>query len=325
MGVFEQFGLSVYRTARGRGAYICETSQGIKLLRETSHKEEKFAKEDYITSRLAANGLNTVDVFERTLNGTILAEDDDKKKYYLKRWFDAGECGVKNYNDVLNACGAIAKMHVCLNKICPEQEKLSFHIPVSASLEDRYGKKIKEMRSVSNYLRKKKRKSDFERMAFEQMDIFLKEALGTMEYLEKSDYKSFYEHSLREAELSHGSCNHHNILNGKGYVAVVNFERANINVQITDLYDFMRKILEKYNWDIKLAYRMMDEYNKVKTITEEDSGVLALLFSFPEKYFKIMDHYFNSSKAWIPDKDIEKLNVVIKQNEARLRFVESLK
>ncbi|MDD6572623.1 MAG: CotS family spore coat protein [Thermoflexaceae bacterium] len=325
MGIFEQFGLSVYRTVRGRGAYICETNQGIKLLRETTCKEEKYAKEDYITSKLTENGFHTVDIFERTVNGNLLAEDEDKKKYYLKKWFDAGECDVKNYNDVLNACGGIARAHVCLNKFRLEPESLSFQIPASVNLKEKYEKKIKEMRSVSNYLRKKKGKSDFERMAFEKMDVFLKEALNTMEYLEQSDYMPVYEQAMKTGTLSHGSCNHHNILNGKGYVAVVNFERANINVQIVDLYDFMRKILEKYNWDIKLAYRMMDEYNRVKTITDEDLIVLSLLFSFPEKYFKIMDHYFNSSKAWIPDKDIEKLNVVVKQNEARLRFVESLK
>lgn len=325
MGVFDQFGISVYRTMRGRGAYICETSQGIKLLRETAYREEKYAKEDYITLKLKENGFSAVDVFERTLNGTILAEDEDKKKYYLKNWFDAGECDVKSFYEVLSACGAIARVHASLNKFQIEQETKNFRVPVSMSLEDKYARKIREMKSVNNYLKKKKGKSEFERTAFENMGVFLKEAGETMERLLRSGYRETYSHAVQNEMIVHGSCNHHNILNGRGYVAVVNFERANINVQITDLYDFMRKILEKYNWDIKLAYRMLDEYNKVKTITESELEVLGLLFTFPEKYFKIMDHYFNSSKAWIPDKDIEKLKIVLKQNEARLRFVESLK
>lgn len=325
MGVFEQFGLSVYRTMRGRGAYICETNQGIKLLRETSYKEEKYAKEDYITLKLKEQGFATVDIFERTLDGNLLAEDDDKKKYYLKSWFDAGECDVKSFHEVLSACGAIAKVHKYLKNITIVPENVTFRMPVAISLEERYARKLREMKMVSNYLRKKKGKTDFERTAYESMENFMNEAENTMEYMARTNYSEIFKEASQTGVLAHGSCNHHNILNGRGYVAVVNFERAGINLPITDLYDFMRKILEKYSWDIKLAYRMLDEYNKVNTITEDEMETLALLFSFPEKYFKIMDHYFNSSKAWIPDKDIDKLNVVLKQNEARLRFVESLK
>lgn len=32
-----------------------------------------------------------------------------------------------------------------------------------------------------------------------------------------------------------------------------------MNVRISDLYQFMRKILEKYDWDIQTAYKMMEE------------------------------------------------------------------
>lgn len=325
MGVFDQYGISVYRTVRGRGAFICETSDGMKLLRETAYSKEKYAKEDYVTGALYHSGYEAVDIFCKTLAGELFAEDEEKKKYYLKNWFEASECDVKSYHDVMEAVAGIAKVHLYLNKlqICPEE--LSFKIPAAENLKERFGRKYKEMRSINNYLRKKKKKTDFERKAWENMQGFLHEADSAMELLEQFDYTGFFQNALDRCVLVHGSCNHHNILTGKNYVAVVNFERAHINLQITDLYDFMRKVLEKYQWDIKLAYRMIDEYNRLKTIGEEELKLLAVLFGYPEKYFKIMNHYYTSSKAWIPDKDIEKLNVVVKQNEARLRFVESLK
>ncbi len=325
MGVFDQFGISVYRTVRGRGAFICETSDGMKLLRETVYSREKYAKEDFVTRALFDSGYETVDVFCKTLAGELFAEDEDKKKYYLKNWFEAAECDVKSYHDVISAVAGIARMHLHLNLIRVNREELPFKIPVAESTKARFGRKYKEMRSINNYLRKKKKKTDFERKAWENMQGYLLEAESAMELLEQFDYDRLFQNAEEKVTLAHGSCNHHNILTGRDYVAVVNFERAHINLQITDLYDFMRKILEKYHWDIKLAYRMIDEYNRVKTISEEELKLLAVLFGYPEKYFKIMNHYYTSSKAWIPDKDIEKLNVVINQNEARLRFVESLK
>lgn len=347
MSVFEQYGMSVYRTVRGRGAYICETDQGIKLLRETILGEEKYAKEDYVTRELKEKGYNNVDVFCRTTEGKIIAEDGERKHYYLKEWFDAGECDVKNYNDVLCACKAIAMMHNYLGliRIPPENvnftrgegeetsgeeaeeesKKHSIHIPTAESLEKKYQRKMKEMCSIRNYLRKKKRKTNFERMACEHLAEYLHEGEGALENITIFRYKDIYDRAVEQNQLVHGSCSHHNILIGKGYEAVVNFERTAINVSIVDLYDFMRKILEKYQWDIKLAYRMMDVYDQEKRITQEDLRVLRCLFSFPEKYFKVMNHYYNASKSWLPEKDMEKLKVVLAQNEARRRFVESLK
>lgn len=374
MDVFEQFGVSVYKSVRGRGAFICDTDKGIKLFRETNEECSKYAKEDYITKAVVANGYEQVDIFERTVDGKLIAEDDDKKRYYMKQWFEAGECDTKSYSDILGACNAIGRLHNVLDKVevpnageenivinanegcdnttsiqaeCEinqetvnsessngkepdvnnesDTDKITFTIPAANSLNEKFQKKIKEMKSISNYLRKKKKKSDFERCAFENLTSYIKEGERAIELINSSGYLSEYERVIDNKILSHGSCNHHNILNCRDYVAIVNFERTNINLPITDLYDFMRKILEKYNWDIKLGYKMLDEYDKARRISNVEIETIAILFSFPEKYFKIMNHYYNSSKAWIPDKDIEKLNVVIKQNEARLRFVESLK
>ncbi len=338
MDVFDQFGVRVYRTVRSRGAFVCETNKGYKLFRETNEEKGKYAKEDYITCQVALNGYEYVDVFERTAQGELIAEDEDKKRYYMKRWFDAGECDTKVYSDILNACNSIGRLHKVLEKVDvkayknaaadvgeSEETPDKFTIPVAGNLDEKYRKKIKEMRSVGNYLKKKKKKSDFERRAFENMAPYIKEAEKTLELINSSGYMGEYEKAVANSTLVHGSCNHHNILNGKGYVAAVSFERACINVPVTDLYDFMRKILEKYNWDIKLAYKMLDEYDKARTISSAELETIAVLFSFPEKFFKLMNHYYNSSKAWLPDKDIEKLDTVIKQNESRLRFVESLK
>ena len=66
---------------------------------------------------------------------------------------------------------------------------------------------------------------------------------------------------------------------------------------------------------------MIDEYDKVKPISETDLALLASMFAFPEKFWKVMNYYFNSSKAWIPPKTKEKLEKVVEQNDKRIKFV----
>jgi hypothetical protein len=45
---------------------------------------------------------------------------------------------------------------------------------------------------------------------------------------------------------------------------------------------------------------------------------------FPEKFWKIANHYYNTHKAWISGRDIEKLDKVIAQEENRIKFLENL-
>ena len=57
---------------------------------------------------------------------------------------------------------------------------------------------------------------------------------------------------------------------------------------------------------------------------EEEYDSLGGLLMFPEKFWKVANHYMSSNKAWIPEKDVEKLKKVMEQEALRLKFVENL-
>ena len=71
--------------------------------------------------------------------------------------------------------------------------------------------------------------------------------------LESSAYKKLRQRALEEGHFCHGEYTHHNILVNGSRMAVINFEKCSINVQINDLYHFMRKILEKQNYDFRFG------------------------------------------------------------------------
>lgn len=39
--------------------------------------------------------------------------------------------------------------------------------------------------------------------------------------------------------------------------------------------------------------KMLDEYDKVKPVSDIDLELLGVLFSFPEKFWKIINYYYN--------------------------------
>ena len=65
------------------------------------------------------------------------------------------------------------------------------------------------------------------------------------------------EQAKKEGHLIHGAYHQHNVLIGQGQTAAVNFEQFRVGCQICDLYQFIRKIMEKHNWNQELGMRLI--------------------------------------------------------------------
>ncbi len=75
---------------------------------------------------------------------------------------------------------------------------------------------------------------------------------------------------------------------------------------MADLYRFMRKILEKYSWDLHLAQKMLSAYDSVRPLSESEWQNLRVRFCYPEKYWKLANHYYTHNKAVISGKNVGK-------------------
>ena len=57
--------------------------------------------------------------------------------------------------------------------------------------------------------------------------------------------------------------------------------------------------------------RLIDIYARERTISREERQMLSVILLFPEKFWKISNHYINSHKAWVSERDIEKIRQMI--------------
>ena len=60
------------------------------------------------------------------------------------------------------------------------------------------------------------------------------------------------------------------------------------------------------------------------TLSDARLNYLKLRLAYPEKFWKIANHYYNSRKSWIPDKNMEKLQILIGQEEKKEEFLRGL-
>lgn len=105
---------------------------------------------------------------------------------------------------------------------------------------------------------------------------------------------------------------------------MTNFEKFKRDLQVEDFYYFLRKVMEKQGWKVRLGDNIINAYSAVRPLAEEELKYLQNRLCYPEKFWKIADSYYRSNKAWISAKSIEKLDVAIRQTEEKKRFLEEI-
>ena len=104
-----------------------------------------------------------------------------------------------------------------------------------------------------------------------------------MEELERSDYEKLYAEEMKKFGMIHGEYNYHNIIMTKEGIATTNFEKFRRDIQVEDLYYFLRKVLEKSGWKIRLGDGMLNAYSAIHPLTEGEMEYLKIRLIYPEK------------------------------------------
>jgi CotS family spore coat protein len=310
LGTLAQYELTADRSARTRGALLCYTSQGLLILREFHGSEKKLKKQQELLLHLRECGMN-IDYFLQNSQESLVSRDKDQLTFTLQHWYEGRECDTKSRDDIIKSVRTLARLHI-LMKMEPVEEYRE------RSLRDEYLRHNQELRKIRKFIRKKGASCVFEKDYLASVEWFLQRAQYAAELLDETEYDSLREQAWKEGQVCHGEYNQHNVLMLKGdneAVAVTNFSRWNFDIQMADLYRFMRKILEKHNWNLNLAQEMLREYHRIRPISKAEWQNLRVRFTYPEKYWKLANHYYSHKKVWISEKNVEKLQNLIRQRE----------
>lgn len=309
--ILEKYDLIIDKIYRGRGSYMCESSGKIYLLKEYPVSEEKAANIGEVMEYLNVKDDSFADVFVKNSDGNYISRDRDNYGFLLKMWCKGQECDVKDIEQITLALSKLAELHNLLR----DKDKVEFvYKPLSCAQE--FEKRIKELKKIKNYITKKKSKTEFELKYINCFEQYITAAAAALDEAGKMSGNKFY--------LCHGDFNHHNVLFDNDKVCIVNFDKCHYGSQIEDLYLFLRKILEKYDWDIDLADKMLNAYEGKRKLGEDEKKELYLRFAFPEKFWKISNHYYNSRKVLGIEKNQKKMDRLIEQAQTKQNFLKYL-
>lgn len=314
VNLLDKYDIEVLRTWKGRSAVLCETRQGIFILKEYAGHRGKVVFQDALLHMIEEKGFYQAESILKNKEEELLTQDQDGISYILKTYVEGRECNVRDMEECRQAFKLLAAFH---KVSCPGEELSEILIPHSACQE--FEKHNRELRKVKKYLKDRGQKTDFEICLMHSFDYFFQRALQVTEELK------LYQGEQKKGFICHGDYQYHNLIVSDGQMHLVNFEKCIYDSPDRDLYLFMRKLLEKSGWSENVGFELVRAYEKVRALEKEDYLQLYYRLAYPEKFWKIVNFYYNSGKAWIPGKNMEKLNKVIDQERDKQMFLERLK
>lgn len=319
VNVLEQYDMTVSRTFKGRGTIICDTDQGMRVLKEYRGRTEKLELLYQLQGKLK-DSLRT-DMLIRTKEGALFVKDIDNSVYILEEQVDGKECSYKNEEDIVKACGAMAKLH--LKFMTPQSEKICL-MPVFF-YADEMERHTVECKRVRNYLRKLHNKTEFERALLKEYDYFLEKAVDVTRRAREESQAEYEAYVNSNGLYCHGDYQYHNVIFGKGnsgaYTGIVNLEHFAHDAGARDFYLLFRKISEKCDWSLDMAQSMLDAYQNRRVFPPIEWRSLCLRLEYPEKFWKIINFYYNSRKSWMPNRNYDKLESLIHQEKNREKLL----
>ncbi len=315
--IAERYDFVINKAMRGRGAVILDTDNGYKKIYEYSGAESRIKYEHELLNDIKSAGFECVDGIVPNKEGELITKDEFETMYVVKDWFVGKECSVKSEQDVIRGAEGLAVLH----NITKEMPDIKEMAPATENPAVEYERHNAELKRVRNYIRSKKQKVEFEYDILKHFDEYYSYAVEAAIKFQKTSAQILLEQAEKEVTICHGNYNYHNIMYLEDKTVIMGFERSGVGLLMKDLYFYLRKVMEKHDWNLKLGYNVLERYSRIRNITEEENEILKVMVMYPEKFWKVINQYYNANKAWIPDKNIEKLRKVYAGQRKKEEFI----
>ncbi|MFI3200914.1 MAG: CotS family spore coat protein [Eubacteriales bacterium] len=312
VALLDRYDMTVLRTWKGRGAILCDTEQGLKILKEYHSTKEQLERQHRVLMQLQELGLHGIEQILQTKEEELSTKDYNDISYIVKDYWDGRECNVKELEQCMIGMQAMAHFH-----------KVSLRIDSTTILEQpntlnkEVEKHNKELKKILQYLRKKSQKSDFEVFFLHHYQTFYEKALMVQEEVETIDWKIPYTYC-------HGDFQYHNVLIKGLESYLINLEKIHMDNRVKDISLYMRKVLEKQGWSMEVGKKLLDAYEVITPLSKQEYQQLYYRFAYPEKFWKIANYYFNSGKAFVSVRNRDKLEKLLNNQSDAQQFMNSL-
>lgn len=318
-----QFNIKIESVKPNKGVYILKTDKGTKCLKKIDYGTQKLLFVYGAKEHLIGNGFPRVDKYCVNTEGypyALVNEDI----YTLSEWIEGRECDFNNKEDLINAARNLAYLHIASKGYEPvENSKLKSDLGRWPNLMD---KRIKSFDKMRDMARKKKVKTDFDISYIKMIDFYKELGKRAIKVLDSSNYFNICRIAEEEKSFCHHDYTYHNIIiDSSSNVNVIDFDYCKKEIRVYDLSTFLIKVLKRVNWNIEYAELIIDTYNEVSPLEQDEYRVLFSFLLFPQRFWRLANRYYYNEVNWIQTTFNNKIKQLAAEQEVYANFIEQFK
>ncbi len=218
--------------------------------------------------------------------------------YYLMQSYIMGEeTDFKAYEDLRGIVDTLAQFHKhAINIYSSNREVKDVKI---RNIYDYYNKRKLENIKLKKNIAGLRQKSAFEFMFIDGCNIY-----NELENMALSSISNeLVDNVIKDVRdrkcIAHKDITYHTISRiGCDDYIISSMDKCNYDIQILDLAQILSKIMQKNEWNSDMLYKLVEEYNKINPLSDNELAILKFSMIYPEKFNSICFKYMSSKRRW---------------------------
>ncbi|MCK4260126.1 MAG: CotS family spore coat protein [Halanaerobiales bacterium] len=317
--ILELWGIEMYKVRLVRNIYKIWTDQGIYCLKPVTERGSCLRFFDSVLRHVQSRDFQVQAHYEYTQNGEPFGVFNGNR-WILTPWIDGKEIKYRSFKEVIEGARVLAKFHQAAEGYVPE---------IGIKVKDKQGKwpdkLVRRVGDIKDYIQTAQAEdSDFDRYFLKYADWILKSAEETLKLICNSNYDQKVEDSLEQVQICHGDPASRNfVIDKKGQIHMIDFDSMKFDLPVVDLWRFLRRVLNRNQWNMRLVTKIIDGYNSERRLDQDDYRLLAIFLEFPEKIWRVLHHYYErrGRENWSQYSSLRKLLKLLAQVEEREKFL----
>ena len=252
-----------------------------------------------------------------TLDGRTYISDG-QYAYSVFHWIEGRQCDFSDPTELVTATQILAEFH---------QKAIGFIPPDHSNMRNRIGKCHRHFEEHYQDLLQFKElaatmpQDPFAKYYLHYVDLFINMAVQAITKLKNSSYPDL----VRIAKNNHGFCHgdpaaRNFILTPERRIFMIDFDSCRLDLPLMDLIKFARRVLKKYCWQFHVGEILINAYDEVNTISENELEVMKAVFYFPQKFWRMASRYFLNHDRHSPERALSKFKKYLHNSTELARF-----
>jgi CotS family spore coat protein len=268
---------------------------------------------------LINNGFSNIDRYLMTEGGNPYVEYGDDL-YVITEWVEGRECDFRNHYETMRSASTLARLH---------EASRGYELIDGAKLKSDLGRWHHLMTKRRDGLKKMKSmaenrldKTEFDKIFIDNVDLYVGLANEAIETLNRSAYDEVVKNTLNEKIFCHHDYTYHNIiLDRDDKVFVIDFDYCKYEVRSYDISSFLTKVLKRNAWTFELTTEIINEYNSVNPIMDDEYMVILAFLKFPQRLWRLANRYYYNESNWPDNTFLRKIREIIDEKDEYIDFV----